>query len=341
MSMFIVGGTFDKDGGKPSYFVDEMLLMLNIEGINGGYLSDLELNFDGVDTLIWMPNISNAEDKILPSIKIKYPHIRLIQSKTITKGNYTDSDVVGRLLKSHSALGITFDKKPRGYLFKVLDPLGNLLCRTYLLGILCHTLKKRVDMLKDMTRMSSTSVGEVKSFHIEDEFTDVVRKFGTEFSTFVNAVNPNRLLGNASTRCESGFPAVREADRIFVSKRNVDKKTLSSVDFVEVEFSNSTINYYGNNKPSVDTPTQLLIFKHFPNIKYMIHGHVYVKGAPMTYDKIPCGFLEEFDSVLEEVPDTSTKNFAVNLRGHGCLIACSDLSYFRTVEFEGRPFPEA
>ncbi len=338
--MFIVGGTFDNNGGKPSFIVGKMMELLGCTGINGGSLGDLDIDFSFTDTLIWMPNISNSEDKILPSIKIRHPHILLVQSKTITDGNYTDSDIVGRLLQSRSLLGITFERKAKGYRFKLLDPLGNRYCKTYDLTVLCHALCNRIHEVRSMTRMPSKSVGEVREFSIDDQFIEIVKNLGTQFSTFVNAINPNRLLGNASTRCSVGFPAVKEDERIFVSRRNVDKQTLTSEDFVEVSLPDRRIEYYGDKKPSVDTPIQVLLFSRFPNIRYMVHGHVYVENAPMTKSKIPCGFLEEVLEVVGEVTNSDVNHFVVNLRGHGCLIACSDLSYFDTVKLKGRPFPE-
>ena len=338
--MFIVGGTFDNDGGKSSFIVKEMMEFLGCPGINGGNLNDLDIDFSFTDSLIWMPNISNKEDKILPTIKVRHPHMLLVQSKVVSKGNYTDADIVGRLLKSHSLLGIVIEKKPRGYKFRVLDPLGNIHCSTYDLEVLCRTLKNRTDQIKKMTRVGSKSIGPVKDFTVDYQFIEIVKNLGTQFAAFVNAINPNRLLGNASTRCSAGFPAVRDNERLFVSKRNVDKQTLSSEDFVEVGTTEDGIEFFGDNKPSVDSPIQLLLLYYYPNIKYMVHGHVYVKDAPMTENKIPCGFLEEVTDVVAAVPDLDSKEFVVNLRGHGCLIACSELSYFDEIELMARPFPE-
>jgi hypothetical protein len=45
--------------------------------------------------------------------------------------------------------------------------------------------------------------------------------------------------------------------------------------------------YYGNKKPSVDTPVQLMIYQNAPAINYMIHGHYYVYGAPFTKSFYP------------------------------------------------------
>ena len=72
----------------------------------------------------------------------------------------------------------------------------------------------------------------------------------------------------------------------------------------------------------------------------MVHGHVYIEGAPMTRHKVPCGFLEEVIDILEVIKDKNTKEFSINLLGHGCLIACNDLAYFDTIKLKARPFTE-
>lgn len=338
----IVGGTFDKEGGKQSSIVAQMAKFLGVDSVNGGTLESLDIDFSGVDALIWMPNIHNDEDKILPGIKVKYPHMLLVQSKLITDGNYTPADVVGRLLKSRALLGITFESNSKGnYKFELLDPLGNIYCKTRKIEKLCRELRKRITHIQSMSRVPSVTAGPIRYVNIEKEFIDIVKQFGEKFSTFVNAVNPNRLLGNAATRCESGFPAIKSDGKVFVSRRNVDKKTLASKDFVEVRIGDRRVEYFGTKKPSVDTPMQAFLFEYFPEVKYMIHGHVYVENAPMTENKIPCGFLEEIEEILDVVKGNNLREFSVNLKGHGCLIACSDLSYFDTVKLVGRPLPES
>lgn len=338
--MFIVGGTFDEKGGKSSYVVAQLMEYLNAEGINGGKLSDLEIDFASMDTLIWMPNISNAEDKILPSIKKDNPHLLLIQSKRVIEKEYTIGDIVGRLLASKSLLGIMITHERGTYVYRLIDPLGNKHFQTVNLRYLARAIKKRVNYIKGLSRVGSISIGNKKPFTIEEDFIEIIQDSGTQFSKFVNAINPNRLLGNASTRCSYGFPASRKDKRIFVTRRNVDKKTLSQDDFVEVTLNENVIEYYGDNKPSVDTPIQVMLFNHFTNIRYMIHGHVYVDNAELTKHKIPCGFIEEFDDIINVIEDKNSQEFAINLKGHGCLIACDNLDFFNHIRFIGRPFPE-
>ena len=354
MRIAIVGGTFDIGSGKASYSVEELIVSArhryNKDGfvfaLNGGNLEDLDglvpwLKGHKYDCLIWMPNIDNKEDKILPTIKQQYPNLLLVQSKRVVEKPYTDFEMVKRLLNSHSSLGIRITR-PDGYRFEVIDPLGNSWNKPAPLSGMGEVLWGRIDeLLKLHRKPSKYSETLPTDVTIEPEFLKAVTYLGGEFTKYVMAVNPDRFLGNASTRCCHGFPSVKEGNVIYMSKRNVDKTIISSKQFVPVEaLESNTIHYGGENKPSVDTPVQQLLYQHYPNIKYMIHGHVYVEGAPMTERNIPCGFLEEVNEVIDLVPNLESSNFVVNLKGHGCLILSDNIEYLTAHKFISRPHLE-
>lgn len=341
MKTLIVGGTFDRNRGRPSKVVAQLANNLNWLCINGGHIDELDkINFTEIDVLIWMPNIDNIEYKILPRIKKINQKLLLIQSKRVIEKDYSVNDVVGRLLQSHSNLGIMITTEHDQFFFKLIDPLGNLWADTSSILELSNALLDRVMQIRTMKRISSTQLGDLREFNIEPEFISIIQKYGNEFTKFVNAVNPNRLLGNASTRCAKGFPGIRMNDSIYVTRRNVDKQTLCNNDFVEVEPSEDYVGYYGSNKPSVDTPIQIRLFNFYKNVNYMLHGHVYVRNGLLTSHKIPCGYIDEFDEIVELVPDGNSSNFIINLRGHGCLIMAHDLEFFKNQILEARPFPE-
>jgi hypothetical protein len=348
MRVLLVGGTFDHNGGKASKIIAELSehLALNVKvTINGGSLDFLHQVLDvhlyGTDVLLWFPNIDNVEDKILPELKKRNPKLLLVQSKRAVERDYTPSDMIGRMLQSHSNLGVLMDMPADRLRFRVLDPLGNLWGETEDVRELANTLSNRISVIMEMKRVGSTMLGQRRPFHIDPKFIEIVRNYGTEFTKFVNAVNPNRLLGNASTRCAKGFPGIRTENRIFVTRRNVDKQTLSEDDFVEINTAAyERVGYYGDNKPSVDTPVQMRLFGYYANVNYMLHGHVYVEGGSLTGGKTPCGYLDEFDEIVKLFPDPESTNFVVNLRGHGCLIMARDLDFFANQTLKGRPFPE-
>lgn len=362
--MLFVGGTFDKNIGRPSGIVRTIssVLTTDYDGdvmvINGGSLDELEdINFANYSPIVWMPNIDNSEDKMLSGIKRENPHAVLVSSKNVYDKEYTEWDVVGRLLASRSNLGFMIRKEEGQFHIKLLDPLGNMYCDTTDMDEVGKALCARLTYLGQLSRCSSKNVGQAKHHLMDDDFMTVVRRTADEFSGHVNANNPNRMLGNASTRCMSGFPAMRTGGRIFVTRRNIDKKTIASSGFIETRLAGGDrpgVEYFGDVKPSVDTPVQLMLFDHFPEVRYMIHGHVYVVGAPFTHTKIPCGYLEEFNEIVEVVDenritsesssktgDRAPDNFAINLLGHGCIVLASDLSYFDEIDYMSRPLPEA
>lgn len=347
MKKLIVGGTFDENGGKPSYFVSQLADSLGDgwECINGGHI-DIIRQFSpiGCNVLLWMPNVSNDEAKIIDNLKVVNPRMILIQSKRVIEKEYLPADVVGRLLKSHSLLGIMITKPEDVYWFEVFDPLGNVWASTDDIKQVGSAINDRLDYLLSLSRVGSIKSQIDAEYVVPEEFVDLVRDYGTEFAKFIKAFNPNRLLGNASTRCAKGFPAVRMNDHILVTRRNVDKETLSPDDFVLVEsHMQKTVHYKGDKKPSVDTPIQVKLFEYYPNVKYMIHGHAYVNGGTFTSNKVPCGYIEEFDEVKGLFPDPNQTNFVVNLKGHGCLILSDSLEYLREQmpKLYCRPLPEA
>ena len=125
----IVGGTFDETGGKPSYLVDQLATSLGSDWlcINGGYIEFIrEFSVAGCSALVWMPNISNDVPKTLNSIKEEKPDLFLVQSKRVIERTYTAADVISRMQKSQSDLGIMITK-PDGYHFDLFSQQGSIL----------------------------------------------------------------------------------------------------------------------------------------------------------------------------------------------------------------------
>ena len=353
MKALAVVGRFEDNGGRESSIGRILTQELGWESINGGNIDILQsIDAKLYDVILWMPDIPNTyPDKILPRLKVANRKLVLISSKACRDeghmfGGYNDADVVGRLLKSKSNLGIAIYDTNGHYFFHLIDPLGNIYADTYDISELATAIRDRVADLLGVLRCSSNINGPRIDFEVDDKFLVIVRRFGVEFAKYVNAINPNRYLGNAATRCAFGFPAERLGDTldkkgfsIAVSRRDVPKDSITSADFVEVSQASNTVLYNGTTKPSVDAPVQLMLFQYFEQIKYMIHGHVYVEGAPTTSHKFPCGDMREFYDT-SKIVDKHSDGFAINLFGHGCLIACRDLAYFDTVKLKARPFPE-
>lgn len=356
MEILIVGGTFDHGEGKSSKIIETLvrtlvkdaespndIVVTGINVLNGGSLDELRnIDFCLYDVLFWAPNISNDEAKIIPDIKARNPKLLLISSKRVVEKHYTESDIIGRLLKTKSNLGVMITKDEGIYRFQLLDPLGNCYVSTTKVEELAGAMMDRVLFIRSMTRNASRKVGDRRGFEVDTNFIDFIKHSATEFTKHVNAINPNRLLGNASTRCMFGFPAERSDGRLFVTQRNIDKELIETDGFVEVNPAEETVvEYYGDKKPSVDTAIQIVLFNYYPHINYIVHGHVYIDGAKTTKSKVPCGYLEEFDEVVALHPDRNSRDFSVNLRGHGCLLLAEKVEdLWEMGQYVSRDFPE-
>lgn len=150
MEKVIVGGTFDNDGGKSSYIVDCFAKSLGSQWkcINGGTLDYIrQFNPLGIKVLIWMPNISNDEIKTLGDMKVKNPEMLLIQSKRVIEKQYHPADVVGRIKKSQSILGMMITKEEGTYYYRLLDTNGNVVIYTHDINIVGQTINETLDKI--------------------------------------------------------------------------------------------------------------------------------------------------------------------------------------------------
>lgn len=346
VNWLIVGGTFDEKGGKPSGLVEKFSKDLhNIKVINGGYYSSIgniidSIGTEGYEYVIWWANIPNHLPKVR-DIKSKYPHIMLVTSKRNNK-EYSKQEIIARALRDKANLIVEFDTTEDPFRMRVSDPLGNVFYNGKNLEEMQTRLLARIIFLKGgVTRRNTYSSGkEPSGVKVNEKFLEIVKGFASRFHELINPMETTRFLGNASQRfrCERGFPSQRLDDnRILVSRRNVRKESLQSSEFVEVYEEDGKLYFNGGYKPSVDTPIQFELYKRLPNINYMIHSHVYVKGAPCTRMILPCGALEEIDEIMEVVNKYGfSENFCINLKGHGCTIFAKDLEYFDKIEFVER-----
>lgn len=342
----IVGGTFDRDGGKPSSLISKIHININNDTIdftiyNGGSVSTLHNEIiDKVkthDIVMWMPNVSNDEEKIR-NIKEINPKTILISSKRNDNEKYSFAELISRALAMKANLTIEFSKvEDKLFNMFVFDPLGNEFYDGTSIEDMTTALINRALKLTEFTRKPSIPANEL--LHKENPSPEEFISFARSCSDiFHNLINPSkgteRFLGNMSFRCQNGFPSFKdESGLVYVSKRNVDKSEINHNSFVPVFLDdNNDVRYFGKNKPSVDTPVQLRLYKLFPNMRYMIHAHCYFgTNAIWTQHPVPCGAIEEVGEIVDALKniDVSKEKFiAINLIGHGCLLMASDVSEF-------------
>lgn len=344
--ILLVGGTFDENKGKQSYIVNEMYKCIRSTGLichleNGGNYKDIQRilnNTIGYEIVIWMPNVLGDVEKHR-NVKEINPRCMLIGSKR-NNNEYDFGEVVKRALEQKLNLCIQFTKTEQpGRLMSILDPLGNIFYEGYDIQEMVKVLINRTLYLKKIHRMGSYKGDEIIHPQINEKFLELVKDYAETFHELIQA-QTSRFLGNCSTRCMRGFPSVRDGQLIYVSKRNVDKRYIDNDAFVACQLTEKGVKYFSENKPSVDTPIQLSLYKELPNINYMIHSHCYIKGAMFTDEIIPCGGLEEIDAILKLIPDKNTEYAAINLKGHGSTIMVKDVKNLENIAYIPRLLPE-
>lgn len=355
--ILIVGGTWNENGGMPSSIIKKMASAMNVaRTYNGGDFNKLQTIIETTpkyDYIFWFANVEDNSLEKIRNVKDYAPKSLLITSKRNDNNKYTYEELLQRALSQKANLCFEFSKvADKLFNIKVFDPLGCVWYNgTDINGAIRATVS-RLDYLSSVTRKPSVQ----NTSDITVEFNENDKKFLAFIKSSANKFHElmclpahvDRFVGNASlrfkepTRCMSGFPAIRKDNMILMSRRNVDKTGISEKDFVPCFLNdNGNVEYFGENKPSVDSPVQVRIFNQFPNIDYILHGHVYIKDAPMTSIAIPCGALEEIDEVTKYL-DKETKFAVLNLKGHGCLILANsdELDKMNEVEFVCRPIPE-
>ena len=372
MKMLMVGGSFDVNGGRPSGLFRKISQAVyeeitkrepssQVNVVNGGKFEDLNSYLDSCvnyDAVFWMPNVPDNDLPKLRDVKAVAPYTMLINSKR-NNGEYSFQELVNRSLGVKANLTIEFSKSSDSgpYRMMVFDPLGTCWYVGYNVVECAASLVERLLFISKVTRKRTRQAESDFALAFLDanpeaqEFVDIVKEYAAVFHRLIlPSENVTRFLGNASAgnfRCtKGGFPSYRHSeDIVYMSRRNVNKETLSVSDFIPVNYDMATPTYQGTAKPSVDTPVQIVLYRLFPYVRYMIHAHVYIKDAPFTDTAIPCGALEEVDEIIKVVRrafdnDTSRNRYHINLIGHGCLIMSSDLDGLRNVPFEARPLPE-
>ena len=359
--ILIVGGTWNEKGGMPSSIIKKMHKIMNVANVhNGGNYNDLRKIIESTpkyDYIFWFANVEDNSLEKIRNVKDYAPKSLLITSKRNDNNKYTYEELLQRALSQKANLCFEFSKvADKLFNIRVFDPLGCIWYDGTNINEAIKATLNRLEYLKSVTRKPSINVGEAPNIEFTEtdkKFLEFVRESGETFHRLM-CLPPDvkRFVGNASlrfkepTRCMSGFPAIRKDDIVLISRRNVDKTGISEKDFVACYLEDGNVAYRGENKPSVDSPVQLRLFKQLPNIDYILHGHCYIENAPMTSMAIPCGAIEEVDETIKCIKqnyNTLNNNFyVINLKGHGCLIMANadTLDKMREVKFIVRTIPE-
>lgn len=349
--VILIGGRWDLDGGRPSKVFAAFArgfqqVFPHAKCLNGGDLSEIQREVQDLTVLVWFPDIPNEEDKLLGQLKQLHPRMTLVASKRLDGRNITLPKVVDGMLAAKVNLGLLIDRKGDQFRGQLIDPLGNLFASSTDFFELGVATAKRVEFISNVRRVRSEALGVMlERAEVPERFLSLIHDYAGIFDQLVpRPEKVSRFLGNAAFRCSHGFPAWRsKGGLIYVSQRNVDKSGINQDGFVPVkpfEPFDGSVQFFrrGAEKPSVDTPVNLLFFYRFPRINFLIHGHVYARYAGFTRRPVPCGAIEEFEEAMEVLnPGTEVNRFVLNLKGHGFIAGGHSIDDIAGLEFEPRP----
>ena len=325
---------------------------------NGGTFEQLRILAECANqykVIYWFPNVSNKREKLLPRIKQINPRCILIASKSNPQGKYSPMSLIARALQVKANLILELTGTPQAIAGTVMDPLGNCFAsQETSIEVLAYNLCARVAALREFTRVGSTRVGEGLEPHADADgdvanmlvFFQHVKKYADVFHELIHAMFQDRFLGNVSFRCERGFPSFRGESGIWVSQRNMDKRFIGPESFVLVEsqLKDGRVAYYGDHKPSVDTPIHLELYRRFPKINFMLHSHTYIEHAVFTKKVIPCGATEEIEEIAtilkNHQPFREIGTAYINLMGHGSVVIGNKPLAFNDIPYVSRVIPE-
>jgi hypothetical protein len=312
--MLIVGGHFGirpQESGIIKKLVKEFPSSIDITFINGGSTQDLKtISFadnEEFDVILWFPHVDNIIEKFYPN---KKQGAILIISKRDPESR---AEAVSRIFKMHANAVILISKE-KPFTFKFVDALNNVWgYETRRIDFIRHIIMNFITWSRESIR---------ESLH-QDAILPALIELNKKVADQHEA-DMGRYFGNLSTRCMKMFPSTR----FYFSRRNVDKRRIEPEDmvFVEDTISDTQPIYYGNHKPSIDTPVQLALYEEFPEINYFIHGHAFVPGYPETEDYFPCGDLREVPGIIKLIKETATPRGIINLKNHGFLIYAKTLA---------------
>ena len=337
MNTLVVGGTWGAaDEIKSSKIAILTAGCLGADLRNGGTIEELDLcimlDVPKYDLVVWMPKIDNELPKHYP---VKKTGAVLIVSKVMHEG-VSKLDAVKRSFMMHGNAVICIRDSEKFKTFELVDALGHQWSSDSGVQATCDAVQKLAEWTRGSIRVPTRSTGKISGiFHkpTEDMGVGPLLAMTRKLANAVETKMQERYFGNVSTRCTSLFPSTGHTlsclsgcpgiTLAWVSARNTDKRFLSLDDMVLVETHGENLDYYGARKPSVDTAVQMALYRQYPSIKYMIHGHAYVEGARTTDHYFPCGDLRE-------VPEISRvwqykPGGAVNLLHHGFLLAATSM----------------
>lgn len=174
------------------------------------------------------------------------------------------------------------------------------------------------------------------------EFLDIVTEYAKQYYDLLPSIQYSPQF-KRTMRCRRGMSSFRFGENIIVSKRIIRNQFITQNDLVVTYTKDGNIYYYGNNKPSVDTPIHIKLYDEYKNVNFILHSHEYIDGAPYIEKSIPCGAIEEVNEIIKIINkhyDNNSNLYIINELGHGSIILSNNIELLKNIKIKKRPMPE-
>lgn len=187
-------------------------------------------------------------------------------------------------------------------------------------------------------RYHSKSLGrELPNNLFRPNMYDQVVRLGQQMNLF-----PDKS-GFVSSKLES---TDKSHQSIWVSPRQIDKGKMQPQDAILAGFSGIEVKYYGQGKPSTDTPVCVILYEHLPCLRSLLHFHgLWGRMSATTTFPYPCGALAEVAEIMvayfereKQSPNplfcAQPLELAIELLHHGALLGFEDIDQVKQMRKE-------
>lgn len=337
----IVGGVFDNTTHIKSECIDSLAAgfkscSYKVTVYNGGLLDDLPEAAEDFIT-IWSPNIANNATKRYP--KKKTGNI-LICSKFMSK-EQTRIDAVSQVFKMNADAVIAIYREPnKKYKFELIDSLNNTWYCEYNLTFLQLAIERFVSFLKinrnNTAIIKANIIDQIKfnlTYYQGKNLYDLMglnNQLVSRLYTHIYGPNLDEI-----PRQDFLYPSMRTNNKniILVSPEKYAGGLLYRSHMIKAMLGDNSLIYDRNKtQPCSDSFTHLKLYKAFPNINYMIHGHASVNNCSACTSLYKLGNAYDADEIIIPViANLNKQKGIINLKRHGFLIYADTLKNLETL----------
>lgn len=335
LQVLFIAGNWTDDGGRSSNYMSSVINSFEnklghpILSYNGGNVDDLpkilEEHVPEVDLVFWSPNIPYELRRDRRMNPKDYNHRVTLVTFKRNDGRLTFDDMMSISITLRADLTCEVRKNSEGrYEMRIYDILGNLWSDyTTNTAKSVATLVSRGTALKTLhyTRFKGEDGVIVPQNENIDEIVEIYKDFGKKL---IDVSEPSehvkRHLGEISFRGSTDKDS-EQYNLIFSSERNLRlSDTINESNFVATRINQSTLVYYGNRKPHLNSAVFDRLFNKLQGINYIFSSQCYIKGAKFTDRILTKGCNQELSEIMKVIEENNFSKDPINILGQGSII---------------------